>query len=172
MVKRKLTLTVNKEIVKEARKQGINISAFLEDSLGYYTEANKPTGDLYDAYSKFFDSILFLLQKFQCDVEIGEGEEKVSYDADGKVQKNLVPFKIYLESTGYYYVDAFEKRFKNINRISREDFLPPKKILSNLIDALTNSKQARTETINEILMAKEIIEAMSKRLVKKHSTAY
>lgn len=171
MAKTKLTLTVNKKIVKEAKRQGVNISEFLENLLGCYTEANRPKGNLHEAYRQLFDSILFLLKEFDCEVVIAHGDETVSYNVEGKVQKNMVPYKIYLEPTGYFYVDAFEKRFKNIARISREDFLPAKKILSNLIDVLTTSKEVRDERTNEILMAKNIIDAMSKTLVKKLDNA-
>lgn len=172
MAKTKLTLTVKKKIVQEAKRQGVNISEFLENLLGCYTQANRPKGNLHEAYRQLFDSILLLLEEFDCDVIIAQGDETVSYNVEGKVQKNLVPYNIYLEPTGYFYVDAFEKRFKNINRISQEDFLPPKKILSNLIDALTTSEEVRDERINEILMAKDIIDAIFKRLVKKHPTTY
>src|SRR4030042_4661323 len=146
MVKEKLTLSVDKEVVEKAKKLGINISEITEKVLRGYTSAEKPKGNLYEAYQKLFDSIVPLLKEFDCRVKIAEGYDTlVTTDSDGKDHEYDVPINIFLESDGSFYIDEFDHIFKDIQSISSRDFLSPEKILSNLVDALAKSEEKREE---------------------------
>lgn len=168
MVKEKLTLSVDREVVEKAKKLGINISEITEKVLRGYTSAEKPKGNLHEAYQKLFNSIVPLLKEFDCGIKIAEGiDTVVSTDSEGKDYENDIPINIFLEGDSSYYVAEFDYSFKDIKMIPPRDFLLPEKILSNLVDALAKSQENRTEKMNEILMAKRIIDAMSESLLKK-----
>jgi hypothetical protein len=72
MVKEKLTLSVDKDIVSKAKILGINISEITEKVLAGYTSAERPEGSFHDAYKQLFDSILPLLKEFDCTVKVAE----------------------------------------------------------------------------------------------------
>ena len=61
---------------------------------------------------------------------------------------------------GYYIND--------IKKIPAHEFLNPKKILANLLDELAKRQEKRQEKMDEIMMAKRIIDAMSESLLNKH----
>lgn len=171
MVKEKLTLSVDREVVKKAKSLGINISHITEKVLKGYTSAESPNGGLHDAYQQLCDSILPLLKEFGCSVKIAEGiDVGIAEDNEGNEYEIERPFVIFLESDGSFYIDEFDDRFEDIKKIDAQDFFEPKRILSNLVDALARSEEARKEKMREILMAKRIVDAMSKTLVKKYST--
>ena len=173
MVKEKLTLSVDKEVVDKAKNLGINISDITEKVLKGYTSAERPKGDIHDAYRQLFDSILPLLKKFDCYVKIAEGiDTGVSRDCEDKEYEIEMPFAIFLESDGSFYVDEFEYYFEDIKKIEQRDFLIPERILSNLVEVLAKSEEARNEKMAEILMAKRIIDAMSETLLEKPSTTH
>jgi len=173
MVKEKLTLSVDKEVVKKAKSLGVNISDITEKVLRGYTSAEKPNGSLHDAYRQLFDSILLLLKEFDCNVKIaGCVDTVVSMDSQGKQYETEMPIDIFLESDGSFYIDQFDEHFTDIKKIVPRDFLTPERILSNLVDALASGEEARKEKMKEILMAKRIIDAISETLVKKPSTTH
>ena len=171
MVKEKLTLSVDKEVVEKAKDLGINISEITERMLRGYTSAEKPKGNLYEAYQKLFDSIVPLLREFDCNIKVAEGfDTVVSTNKEGNDVESEVPVEIYLEDDGSYYEDTFEYSFKDIKKIPPRQFLSPEKILSNLVNSLAKSEESRKEKMKEILMAKRIIDAMSETLLKKKLT--
>lgn len=166
MPKEKLTLSVDKEVVEKAKKLGINISEVTEKVLQGYTSAEKPNGSLYDAYKQLFESIRPLLVEFECSVKIADDTETViTTDSKGNSYEEEVPTDIYLSPDGSFYADQFDYSFINIEKIAGK-FLSPQKILSNLVDALARNEETRKEKMNEILMAKRIIDAMSLTLLK------
>jgi len=173
MVKEKLTLSVDREVVKRAKSLGINISHITEKVLKGYTSAESPNGSLHEAYRQLCDSILPLLKEFDCNVRIAEGvDEGIAEDEEGNVYNIERPFTVLLESDGSFYIDEFDDRFEDIKKIDQRDFFEPKMILTNLVDALARSKEARKEKMREILMAKRIVDAMSKTLVKRAPKKY
>jgi len=172
LAKEKVNLTIDAEVVKQAKEQGINMSQFTEKMLRGYTAARKPEGDVYEAYSQLFELIVPLLKEFDCRVQVAE---RTYSTLIGDGRGNEIEIKktnnIYIMTDGSLYLDDDDRYFENIREIHKEHFFEPKKILSNLIIALSKSKEARDKQLNEIFMAKNIIEAMSKRLVKKYSIA-
>jgi hypothetical protein len=166
MPKEKLTLSVDKEVIEKAKNLEINISEITEQVLKGYTSA-KPEGSLHDAYKQLFDSILPLLKEFECRVKIAESfvevEENQSYlqDETFLMANGRFFIKTYMQPDDYYIAD--------ITKIPHEEFLSPDKILSNLVNELAKSQEERKEKMEEIMMAKRIIEAMSETLLKKPS---
>jgi len=164
MVKEKLTLSVDKEVIEKAKKLGINISDITEQVLKGYTSAEKPEeGSLYDGYKQLFDSITPLLKEFGVSVAIAE-----DFFIDDRGFE-YGPSDILLEPDGSFYSDLFDVSFRDIKKIELQTFLSPKKILANLVDALVKSKEAMMEKMKEILMAKRIIDAMTETLIEKRS---
>jgi hypothetical protein len=168
LVKEKLTLSVEKEVVEKAKNLGINISDITERVLKGYTSAEKPEDDLHEAYQKLFDSILPLLEEFDCSVKVAEGVDIfITRTTDGKEREDEVPVEVFLTAYGRYYEATTDFDFKDIRQIKSGLFLSPEEILSNLVNALAKSKEKRKEQMNEIMMAKRIIDAMSETLLKK-----
>ena len=165
MVKEKLTLSVDQEVVEKAKKLGINISDITERVLKGYTSAEKPNGSLYEGYKQLFDSITPLLNEFGADMKIAEQGEVVR---DGKGNTWTESCPIFLEGDGSFYNDLFDESFLDIKKISLNAFLSPEKILSNLLDALAKSNEIRKEKMKEILMAKRIVDAMSETLIRRN----
>jgi len=168
MVKEKLTLSVDKEVVEKAKKLGINISDITEKVLTGYTSAEKPDGIIHDAYKELFDSILPLLKEFDCSVLVAaswfEPEEgyRIPEDATYLTPYGTFLIKPYTQQEDYYISD--------IKKIPSGEFLTPKEILSNLVNELARNQEKRKDKIDEILMAKRIIDAMSETLLKKQPT--
>jgi hypothetical protein len=169
MPKEKLTLSVDKEVVEKAKKLGINISDITEKVLKGYTSAEEPNGTLYDAYCRLFDAIIPLLKAFGGRVKVGEGIDS-AIDKNGRVLDEGIDYTIFLEVDGSFYLEPFDDYISDIKKIDQQDFLSPEKILSNLVDALARSKEANEEKMQQIMMAKRIVDAMSETLIKRPST--
>jgi hypothetical protein len=169
MPKEKLTLSVDKEVVKKAKKLGINISDITEKVLKGYTSAEKPNGDLYDAYRQLFSVITPLLREFGVTVKIGEGEDIIR-DPSGEPMDVGPAYEISLQADGSFYIDPFDNYVTDIKKIDQQNLLSPEKILANLVEVLAETKGANDEKMRQIMMAKRIVEAMSDTLIRKPST--
>jgi hypothetical protein len=168
MPKEKLTLSVDKEVVEKAKRLGINISDITEKVLTGYTSAEKPEGSIHDAYKQLFDSILPLLKEFDCRVKIAQSWFAI--DEEHAVAED----ETYLTQYGTFFVNVFttpeDYYISDIKRIPAQEFLTPEKILSNLVNEMAKSQEKRKEKMDEILMAKRIIDAMSETLLNKQPT--
>ena len=169
MTKARITLSWEEEVLRKAKELGINLSDITEQFMKAYTSAAKPDKSLNEGYQQLFDSILPLMRDFDFNLKIAKAvDDVVTTDKNGMGYKIEIPLSIFLEADGSFYIDEYDK-YITINDIDPRDFIEPKKILSNLVDTLAKTKEIIKEKKNEILMAKRIIEAMSKTLVKKHS---
>jgi len=172
MDRAKLTLKILREVIKEAKNQKINISHITEEWLKAHTLVGKTNGSLHDAYHQLFESIVPLLSEFNCPVKIANGKEKVpNLDDEGNEYEIERSLSIFLMPDGSFYIDEHDRYFKEISKIASGDFLDPKRILTNLVDTLASNKEARREKMREILLAKNIVDAISKSLVEKSSAA-
>ena len=168
MGKEKLTLSVDKEVVKKAKKLGINISEITENILKGYTSAEKPNGSPYDAYHQLFEAIIPLLKEFGGQIKVGDAVETLEVEeGDGKTHEQEFAYNILLNADGSFYLDTYDLRITDIKKIDQQDFFPPRRILSNLVDVLAKSKEATEERMRQIMMAKRIVDAMSKTLIKR-----
>jgi hypothetical protein len=170
--KQKLTLSVDKDAIEKARVLGINISEFTENVLTGYTSAEKPEGSIYDAYKQLFDSIIPLLKEFECKVRIAECVITIE-DENGEVVNSHQTDATYLTAGGSFLVEEYtgpedsEYFLDDITKIPADELLRPEKILSNLLKELATSQEKRKKRLDEILMAKRIVEAMSESLLKR-----
>jgi hypothetical protein len=169
MPKEKLTLSVDKEVVEKAKNLGINISEITERVLKGYTSAEKPVGSIHDAYKDLFDSIQPLLKEFDCNVKVAESWIEATSN-EGEIERVSLQDESYLTGSGSFLIvsNLTEDRYyiHDIKKISPEEFLTPEKILINLVNELAKSQEKRKEKMDEILMAKRIIDAMSESLLK------
>jgi hypothetical protein len=168
--KQKLTLSVDKEVVEKAKELGINISDITEKVLAGYTSVEKPEGSFYDAYSQLFASIQELLKEYDCRVKVAESWLYYGDHDEGRELQD----ETYLTESGSFFVSTHiepeDFYLNDITKIPRDEFLPPAKILSNLVSELAKSQEERKEKMEEILMAKRIIDAMSESLIKKKTS--
>jgi hypothetical protein len=169
MPKEKLTLSVDKEVVEKAKNLGINISEITERVLKGYTSAERPVGSIHDAYRDLFDSIQPLLKEFDCNVKVAESWLEVEDNA-GEIQRVALEDESYLTGSGSFLIESKitgeNCYIHDIKRIRPEEFLAPEKILTNLVNELAKNQENRKEKMDEILMAKRIIDAMSESLLK------
>ena len=164
-----VNLSIKPEVVKAAKAQGINITDLVEKFLAGFTSAESSKGSVTEAYQEFFSSIRPLLKEFDCKVKIAEGTDKVKC-VDEKYETEI-SIDIFLEADGSFYIDQYDSHFKDIRKIAPRHFLRPARILSNLVNTLARNEEIVKEKITEILMAKNIVDAIYKTLVKKPSTA-
>ena len=159
--KKKLTLSVDEEVIEKAKSLGLNLSEITEAVLrGFAFAPDKVEKDvLYSKYKELFEVILPLLKEYDVSVMIAE----YSLDDD---QPPLDSYSIYLSPNGKFWADGIEQSFSNIHQISIPDFLSPKKILSNFITALADSKVKREEQLEELEMVKGIIAAITAKAKK------
>jgi len=72
--KQKLTLSVDPDVVKKARRLGINISEITEGILrGFsFSPSSIETAALYEKYQQLFQTMLPLMKKYEINVKVGE----------------------------------------------------------------------------------------------------
>ena len=174
MPKEKLTLSVDKGVVEKAKNLGINISEITETVLKGYTSAEKPVGSIYDAYKDLFDSIQPLLKEFDCSVKVAESWIEAEAE-EGRIERLDIEDETCLTEGGLFLVtnNLTDEQYyiDDITKIRPGEFLAPKQILTNLVNELVKSQEKRKAKMDEILMAKRIIDAMSESLLKKQSAS-
>jgi hypothetical protein len=75
---------------------------------------------------------------------------------------------IFLGPDGSFSYDPpFHENFSDITKIDQNAFLSPEKILSNLVDTLARSEEANKRRMQQIIMAKRIVDAMTGTLLGK-----
>ncbi|SRR6266705_3531771 len=163
--KRKLTLTVDAEVVEKARAVGLNLSEITEKVLrGFAFSPQK--GDKAEVYAKYRE----LLETMKPTVsEYGVSVVIAEYIED---EKSGTLETIRLTPTGELYSDQAGEVFpiKDIEKVPLYLLHQPKQILSNFIGSLSEEKQQRRERIGELEMAKRIILAMNETLAPKRKS--
>ena len=161
--KKKLTLSVDEEVVKRAKSLGFNLSEFTESVLDAYAFSPEKTAKnhLYQKYGELFASMKPLLEEYGTSVEVAlwideddqgnEGEVKVLLESDGK---------LFRYDSGN--VDEYGNEVPHPIEISEvsNSFYSTKTILENFIKAITAAKEKRAERIEELEMAKRMVEAI------------
>jgi post-segregation antitoxin (ccd killing protein) len=161
--KKKLTLSVDEEVVKRAKSLGFNLSEFTESVLDAYAFTPEKTAKdtLYQKYGELFASMKPLLEEYGATAEVAtwiyeddegnEGEVKVLLESDGK---------LFRYDSGN--VDEYGNEISHPIEISEvsSSFYPTKTILENFIKAITEAKERRAERISELEMAKRMVEAI------------
>ena len=164
--KKTTTLTLDEEVVKKAKKLGINISELTGTVLKGFTFEPKE----YDAkilenkYKELFDAILPILKNQQINVNVGYfwDEKNPGYNSD-----------LSLLSNGSLYISDFEAvlTFDKVINDGNISFASPKTILSNLIKAIERGRERNKEEMKDLEMVKRIIQAISPRLTSDNQPA-
>lgn len=176
--KKKLTLTVDSEIVDKANKDpDINISEITEKILRAFTASSK-TADkekMYKVYQELFNLMLQLLQKFKVATIIArevdyDPPETIGYDEDTGEYEYADPvptesFDISLQPDGKLYHER-DGEIK-INDIAIGEFLNRQDILDEFLDSILEGVDYRNNQFKEIKMAKTIIDAITKGTLSK-----
>ena len=169
--KRKLTLSVDEEVVKKAKAIGLNISEITESVLRGFAFApdQAARGSLHTKYKELFATMQPLLRDYDTSVEIAGWDDAEPGDYPSTV------FEVYLRADGtlrkwnfHEWDDKGEGVWTgdeisediDISEIPLHAFLKPKDVLARLITAIAKAKEDREEQINDIEMAKRLIAAI------------
>ena len=165
-VKRKLTLSVDEEVIEKAKHLGLNLSEITEAVLrGFaFTPNEIDKASLYDKYKELMDTMLPLLREYGASVKVAE--EIIEDEKVGLFETNDILFCY----DGTLYSDLFGVTLSDIQQIPIYFFLEPKQILSNFIKQLASAEEKRKERIEEIEMAKRIILAISQSFKPSNET--
>lgn len=180
--KKKLTLSVDSEIIEKATKDPeINISEITEKVLRAFTTSSK-TADkekLYSGYQELFKIMLPLLRKFQVRTEIAaivnfrnssdDPEWEPDFDPDGNVindySEPVEQFNIFLLPDGKLDYDGRSEI--KIEDIPISAFHRPSEIIDKFLDSIQEGVNYRKEQFKEIEMAQTIIDAITKGTIPK-----
>lgn len=161
--KKKLTLTVDGNVVKRAKALGFNLSDFTESILDVYAFAPEKSAkkELHQKYKDLFASMQRLLDEYGTSVEVASWIYTGDEGYEGEVRVELRPDGRLLQyDSGDLDVDGNEVP-KTVD-ISEVTFNSTKSILENFIRAVTEAKEKRVEQIGELDMARRMVEAIWK----------
>ncbi len=158
--KKKLTLTVDTEVVEKAKEIGLNLSDITEKVLRGFAFSPKE-GDKEEVYAKYRELLVTMkpiVMDYGVSVEIANWVEKVD---EGEYEES-----VRLTPTGELWSDMAGEAFpiKDVHTVPLYLLHEPRKILANFIESLSKEKQKRRERIGELEMAKRIILAMNETL--------
>ncbi len=161
----KLTLSVDKQVVEAAKKQGLNLSDVTENILrGFsFRPRRSDKEELVEKYRNLFDTMKPLLREFGARVAVGKD---VAYYKSAKGHSEPFDFEIILLSNGRFLIDEPDHVVNDVSDLNIDSLHTPKKILENLIQELSKGADKRREKIREIEIARRIIEALSDSLTK------
>lgn len=161
-MKEKLTLSVDKEIVKKAKEMGINISEITENVLKGFTFEPTSTekSALIEKYKELFKAMLPPLKKLDTTTKVGTAFDDKSLSEIGD---------IHLTPAGNIWVENIEVEIglNEIGELHLKDLNEPQEILSDFIDSLSKAAERQKKKLKELEMAKKIIEAISSSVTSK-----
>jgi len=174
--KKNLNLSVEEDLIKKAREQGINISKITEKILRVFTASseNVDKEKMYKVYEELFSIMLPLLQKFKVTTVIArdvnyEPPSQIGEDEFGDpIYDNAIPsdwFDIHLRPDRKLYHEREGEM--QINDIAIGEFLNRQDILDNFLDSIQKGVTYRKDQFKEIEMAKTIIDAITKGTISK-----
>jgi hypothetical protein len=161
--KQKLTLTVSKDVILQAREAGINISDITEKLLtviAFKTTEGNTFQAVQRSYKAVFEYVSYLLSIYGAEsFEVGIHPRVV--DNKGNQYNNLpiyydqfVWFHVWVEGT----VPPICYEFQAI-----QDYLHPiMQVLENLFQTLTVAAKENKERISELTFALRLVQALSK----------
>jgi len=151
--KQKLTLSIDKNVIQQARQVGINISSLTEEFLRAITfsHQNFTQDDLIEAYQILFDLIRPYLKKYSASINVGDVYEENSHQS-----YPIVLTKVGLKAE-YFDGEDYNTDVKQ----SIDDLYSPKKILEKLLPALINAAQNNQEKMKEFELSLRFLKALS-----------
>ena len=152
--KKKLTLSVDEEVIEKAKQLDLNISEITEGVLRGY--AFKPDelekASLIEAYKSLFDSMKELLRDYMTSVVVGEYEANPSSLA--------ITVEIQFDGKGRFWETEVEA-YTTFEEVDLYDLYSPNRILTNFVKALADASEKRKERIVELNVAKGIIDVIT-----------
>jgi len=168
-LKKKLTLSVAKDVIEKAKMMDLNISEITENILRTFTYEPTKADDIeiLNKYKELFEIMLPILKKFRIIVYVGEVHMDeylgvkcdIHLDYDGE---------LHLTGDDFPWDDSVI--CNNINQLSFEElekaeikiipFYPPQDILSNFIDIVSEAVETKKDKLKELEVAKRIIEVI------------
>ena len=156
--KKKLTLSIDSEVIGKAKKLGLNLSDITEKALrmssfGIGDEVMATPEVLREAYADTFKKLGKILRKWDMTLKIGEDKE---LDVPIYYEYILTPNEIEL------WV-SYEHEPSNIWQFDDEklpilEFYDTEKIITNLIDKLFEKAQNNNEILNKLQLLKNILD--------------
>jgi hypothetical protein len=161
----KLTLSVDREVVEAAKKLDLNLSEVTENILRGFSFKPKSSDKSYltSKYKELFDSMKPLLKEYNISVRVGTD---YAFQTGDTTYSDPLELPMFLLPSGILWIDEFETAIVDLSKVDPNVLHPPKKILSDLIVALSNVKEKRKEELKEIEMVRRIVGAISGPLMK------
>ncbi len=168
--KKKLTLSINSEVIEKAKKLGLNLSEITEKALKISSLSSDDdkivTPDkLREVYIDVLKKISYILEKWNTILEIGSKRDLIEFtDSGGKKRFEYVDFTYILSP---YVVELFcEQNPEEPDKIWRFDdenlpitsFYNPEKIIINLVDKLFDKAKKNKEVLDKLQVLKNILE--------------
>ena len=164
-MKKKLTLSIDENVVKKAKNLGLNISELTEKILRTYTH-DASSIDIIAKYKEVFETMLPLLRRFNISIKIGEIHLAENLD-EGWVYSE----HIYLNGKGEIICPALMNLKKssrhlitNIQELSQDsiekygiEFDDASRILNEFIDKISEAIEKRRQKVKELEIVKKII---------------
>ena len=160
MKKEKLTLSVDRDVVKKAKSIGLNISEITEMALrGFSFTAEEMDRDaFYKSYKGLFDAMSPILDRYGTAVKIG----KIDYIAEQSGElMDTSDIMLFPDGTIYETFGDEKVRPVDITKLRQDCLSSPKEILTDFIDALERTVHSRRDKIKELEVAKRIVEAIA-----------
>ena len=159
--KKNLMLTVDENVVEQAKALGINISDVTEGILRGFvfkpTQSDKETE--YRYYEELFKVMVPLLQEYSTSVKVGLIRQEPGSDLPQDVE-------YFLTQDGRIWED-FDFDYCALRDVAIWAYLEPKEILSNFIDALYKAREKRKDRLAELEVVRKMVEAMTSSIKPK-----
>lgn len=179
--KQKLTLGINKDVVDKAKEAGINISEITEQLLT--TMTYQPKGNTRDevmkAYQSFLDAMSSLLGKYGASIVIGVANYTSGPDEEPDNPRDLWTehWTFYLGQGGMWkegfqeLEDGREAPIDSDGKVTLSEVIShmydPKKILENLITALTTAAERNKEKLVQLDFAYRLVQTLKEENPRK-----
>lgn len=167
--KKKLTLSINSEVIEKAKKLGLNLSEITEKALkisSLSADDEIVTPDkLRDVYIDILKKISGILEKWDTTLEIGSKTESLEFTSNGikgyedvNYTYILSPYEIKLWCDQYPQENPNEIwRFDNKN-LPINRFYKPEKIIIKLVDELYLKAKKNKEVLDKLQVLKNILD--------------
>lgn len=167
--KKKLTLSIDSEVIEKAKELGLNLSEITEQALKISSLSDDDkivTPDkLYEAYIDVLKKISKILKKWDLQLKIGSYQEWVeSENSLGKRSGIYIGFNYFLYSDGVYlwadYSDEEPIQTWKLDdgNLPITNFEEPEKIIVTLINKLYEKANKNKEVFDKLQIMKNILE--------------
>ncbi len=167
--KKKLTLSINSEVIEKAKKLGLNLSEITEKALKISSLSSDDeivTPDkLREVYIDVLKKISYILEKWNTRLKIGSEDELLEFtDSSGKKSYGNVNFTYILSPYEVRrWCDLNPEEPDEIWRFDDENlpvtsFYNPEKIIINLVDKLYDKAKENKEVLYKLQVLRNILE--------------